>query len=653
MLGSMFSGISGLMSNSQAINVVGNNIANVNTIGFKGSRATFSDLLYQSINGTAGASQVGRGSTLTAVDTQFAQGSFESTTEPTDLAIGGKGFFVVKRPEGDMTEYYTRAGQFRFDKDGNLANPTGLILQGKAIDTTTQKAVGVDTNVIISQKPSDPQITTAIDMTVNLQSNAVWKGSVGSLATTAGTGSIASVTNTLGKWPIAGDYTATTVLTTPAVKATGTVTSSGVNVTAGDTVTIAGKIYTFVAVPAIEGNVLIGADAATTLDNLKSAINHTGTPGTDYFCAAAHPTVTATTNTATVQTLEAITAGTDGNVALAEGAATLTASGAALTGGTDDVNTLTVAVTRLKADGVTLGDTVSESKVITAGTSIANFEDLGVDITPGSVVAAGTQTFNVSGFNVDSPTATANYSSAITVYDSNGQSHVVTAYFRKSNIDASSNSIWEWMAVVGAGDAAAGENTLALSGDLTFDDAGVLQGEGSNHQVFFNFTTPAQQNQPINLSFGTLSAISGGTTKDPLTQYPIDSATNYQAQDGFPPGTLTSVSVDAEGIISGHYSNGQIIDQYQITLANFGDPVGLTKEGNNLFSANNKTGDAYKYAPGVSGTGKINPNSLEQSNVDLATEFVKMIVAQRGFQANSRVITTSDEILQELMNLKR
>jgi hypothetical protein len=97
------------------------------------------------------------------------------------------------------------------------------------------------------------------------------------------------------------------------------------------------------------------------------------------------------------------------------------------------------------------------------------------------------------------------------------------------------------MAVVGAGDSVTGENTLASSGDLTFNTSGVLQGEASNHQIFFNFTTPAKQNQPINLSFGTLSAISGGTTKDPLTQYPIDSATNYQAQDGFPPPALSQV----------------------------------------------------------------------------------------------------------------
>ena len=136
MLSSFFSGISGLVANSQSINVVGNNIANVNTIGFKGSRATFEDVLYQSIFGTSGTSQVGRGSALSSVDTLFAQGSFESTSEPTDLAIGGKGFFMV-RSQDNNANYFTRAGQFRFDKEGRMINPAGYVLQGKQIDRVT------------------------------------------------------------------------------------------------------------------------------------------------------------------------------------------------------------------------------------------------------------------------------------------------------------------------------------------------------------------------------------------------------------------------------------------------------------------------------------------------------------------------------------
>ena len=118
-------------------------------------------------------------------------------------------------------------------------------------------------------------------------------------------------------------------------KATGTITSSGVQVTAADTVTIDTKTYTFVAAPATEGDVDIGADAAATLDNLKAAINHSGTPGTDYYCDRAHPTVEATTNTDTVQTLQALTGGVVGNsIALTKSAVTLTVSAATLTGAT-------------------------------------------------------------------------------------------------------------------------------------------------------------------------------------------------------------------------------------------------------------------------------------------------------------------------------
>ncbi|HOJ44180.1 MAG TPA: flagellar hook-basal body complex protein, partial [Syntrophorhabdaceae bacterium] len=136
MLSSFFSGISGLLTNSQSINVVGNNIANVNTVGYKASRATFQDVLYQSITGASGTNQVGRGTTLSSVDTLFSQGSFESTSEATDLAIGGSGYFIVKSPNDD-TKYYTRAGQFRFDKEGNMVNPSGFILQGREIDRAT------------------------------------------------------------------------------------------------------------------------------------------------------------------------------------------------------------------------------------------------------------------------------------------------------------------------------------------------------------------------------------------------------------------------------------------------------------------------------------------------------------------------------------
>ena len=123
----MFAGVSGLNTLGSSMAVIGDNIANVNTIGFKGSRTTFETLLAQNIAGASGTSQVGRGVAMSAVDPIFSQGSFESTNEPTDMAIGGDGFFMVRSTETGM--FYTRAGHFRFDEEGFLVNPADLRVQ--------------------------------------------------------------------------------------------------------------------------------------------------------------------------------------------------------------------------------------------------------------------------------------------------------------------------------------------------------------------------------------------------------------------------------------------------------------------------------------------------------------------------------------------
>jgi flagellar hook protein FlgE len=191
-----------------------------------------------------------------------------------------------------------------------------------------------------------------------------------------------------------------------------------------------------------------------------------------------------------------------------------------------------------------------------------------------------------------------------------------------------------------------GPGTLANPGILTFNNAGVLTSGGSAQEMVFDFAGAAA-GQAVSLVLGSASG-SGAST-----QYPIASKTNFQSQDGYAPGVLQSISVSPEGIISGTYDNGQILKLYQLTIANFNNPQALEREGGNLYSETLASGTAYTAAPGQGGMGKINPNSLEQSNVDLATEFVRMIVAQRGYEANSKVITTTDEILQSLMNIKR
>ena len=134
---SLYSSISGLNTMGNAMSVLGDNVANVNTIAFKASRSTFQDVLSQSVSTAAGSSQVGRGVTLSTVDSLFAQGSFESSSTPTDMAIGGDGFFMLRDKDSAEADMYSRAGEFRFDQEGNLVNPAAYFVQGWSIDEDT------------------------------------------------------------------------------------------------------------------------------------------------------------------------------------------------------------------------------------------------------------------------------------------------------------------------------------------------------------------------------------------------------------------------------------------------------------------------------------------------------------------------------------
>jgi len=178
---SLFSGISGLSTLGNSMTVIGDNIANINTVGFKGSRVTFQDVLSQTVATTAGSAQVGRGTSLADITANFGQGSFESTASSTDLGIGGDGFFIVRDPN-NQTEYYTRAGEFGLDKDGNFTNPEGYIVRGWALDATTGEDTGSITDVVLQSFTSSPSETDRLTLAVNLDSDASSK--VASLSNT-------------------------------------------------------------------------------------------------------------------------------------------------------------------------------------------------------------------------------------------------------------------------------------------------------------------------------------------------------------------------------------------------------------------------------------------------------------------------------------
>lgn len=278
-------------------------------------------------------------------------------------------------------------------------------------------------------------------------------------------------------------------------------------------------------------------------------------------------------------------------------------------------------------------------------------------------------------FDEENPATTSHFTSTITTYDSLGNSHVVNVYYRKDS-ESSSGNVWQWFAVVGASDTDSGDPEIQAGGLLNFNSNGALVSEtdftdaaspdgdpdgiqfvAGSGNVFtvnggFNFSGGATLAQTIAFDFGD-STTESGSGLEGTTQFGSTSTTAYLNQDGYSAGTLKSLTINDEGLMSGVFTNGKTKSIAQIVLAKFISQESLIKQGNSLYAESFESGQPIVTSPGNSGTGGILSNTLELSNVDLAGEFVKMIIMQRGFQANSRIVSTSDELLQELVNLKR
>jgi flagellar hook protein FlgE len=277
---------------------------------------------------------------------------------------------------------------------------------------------------------------------------------------------------------------------------------------------------------------------------------------------------------------------------------------------------------------------VAPNGTLTLG-SIANIQIPTESTTPPSA----TTDFTVD-VNLDSAALVGDtYSTTLTVYDSLGGDIPMSIDFVKTG-----NNAWTWQASSPLASAVAPAGPSALTFDPTTGD---LNG-GADPTIALTLTNGATM--PV-MTWDLFDA--ANLTNGDLTQYAAPSTTTFQTQNGFPAGMLRGVSVDEAGVITGSYSNGQLVPLFQVALVDFPSYYGLTKMGNNLYAASLESGAAM---PGMAGSGRlgsISPSAIEMSNVDLAQEFVKMITTQRAFQANSRVITTSDEILNELINIKR
>ncbi len=425
-LSSLYTGVSGLTAQGEALGVIGDNIANANTTGFKASRAEFQDIIAKNLKGILGGNQIGRGVKIGAVNPILTQGNVDATDKTTDLAISGDGYFTLNGSDGAS---YTRDGSFHFDREGYLVSNDGQRVQGFQSD---------DKGKIINK-----------------------------------TGDI--------KFPRA----------------------------------------------------LIPAKA------------------------------------------------------------------------TSEINM-----------------------------------DLNLD----SRMEAGKV------FNPEDPYSTSNFSTGVEIFDSQGNKHLMTMFFNKA-----ADRQWDVRGMVDGKEVTggtAGKLSEVMTARLGFTVDGKLDTEQVTKQAF-NFAGGALQNQQVKIDFGDAVTTDKGKGLDGTKQYGKESDLITWRQDGAAAGTITNMSFNDEGVLTALYTNGQAADLGQIALAKFENPEALFKAGNNRLKESRDSGAGAIGKSRQAGRGQLFAKSLERSTVDLATEFVNLIQNQRGFQANAKTITTTDELLNEVIQLKR
>ena len=555
---SLYSGITGLSAHGERMTVIGNNLANVSTTGFKGARMHFEDLMSQDFSTAAGIGQVGRGVRVAAIYSDFGQGSFETTNESTDMAIGGEGFFMVS-PRGDEETLYTRAGVFRFDSEGYLVDPHGYVLQGWAMERNTAtvatsgsieelneyETVGAITDVRLENFQAPPEATRQVDIITNLD-------------------------------PSVSDNSAST--TDPYFALFNA--WDGVDAD-NDGRNIADTAYAY-------------SSSLKVYDEIGAA--HTVTVYYDPVTVSNAGGYTVWEYIVTVDPAD------DGRM--------LTTGG-----GTD------FRMGDTSAAGVMITGTLTFRAGQLVGQSAYSLQS-GGDGNVGALSNWSLADFNTYGY----PTFTPNFLGASNASTTNlsvsTDAIPIGINFGLKNSDTMITS------AAGSGWSLPG-GTLPLTANMV----------GNN---ITNVTTTLPNYSSATLAaLATQSYDTGG------------SSTLFQSQDGYAAGILQSVSVSRDGILSGRYSNGEEIQLYAISLATFTNQWGLRRDGGNLFVETSASGPALTGFAGDQGKGTIDGNSLELSNVDMATEFVRMITTQRGFQANTKVITTTDSMLGEVIAMKR
>ncbi len=640
MVKSMYSGVTGMKSHQTKMDVIGNNIANVNTYGFKSSRATFRDVYYQNLRNAAapsattggtGPSGVGYGASIGSVDLLMTQSSVTNTGNQMDVAINGDGFFQVMDADGNT--FYTRAGMLDIDSEGNLVDMNGYYVLGTN-GSPLGKPASSDPINIIGQMGSVPASKSAIEKTINEKLFTVTAG------TETTEGNVNIVLNASSSLPVGK-------------RAEAVVGTNNIVVT------------------------LNSKESFSSMSDLQEAINTAITEGNG---GKAHPAGDFQFSMDPDTFTEALTGDqvVGQNFGYYAGEVKFPPNGIwgfkFLSAGNEfevnDKMVFEMAVEKVNGEDVFTVTATAGNKVYTGEVKQSQMTSSGKLL----LKANGSETDYIE---VSYPT--------------------YNAVLNKADLQ---NSPLAWTVDPAFADTAALNAALA-AGTLFGGLSGTIPDTVKASDASLNFTAPdtfaltiAGYSQTFKKSdCGKNITLTGGTDPAEITlklpsyekllaaadsgtlvfaafdAIPQENITNsapskdlgmnsFKLTGGTAGGAvemkdLTGIIIGADGVI---VANHGIIGQKEvgrIDLANFNNPASLIQSGNSYYAASANSGEAGLAVPGTNGTGTLKTSSLELSNVDLSQEFADMITTQRGFQANSRLITVSDTMLEELVNLKR
>lgn len=659
MMRALFAGVSGLRSHQYKIDVLGNNIANINTIGYKGSRVTFTETLTQMLSGSqqsveggyTNPMQIGLGMSLGSIDAQLDQGALEATGSLADLAIQGDGYFVIGAGNKQL---YTRAGAFHFDSDGHLTTSDGFSVQGwisNRDQTLENQGTAMIRDLVIDPNAvSIGSATEGIWMTGNLNAGLspveeVWAMGDSMASKALLTGSAVTV-------PLSVISETNDQFTLDLRSGTGTLLTNELTLSAG----------AYATVDALVTEINTQLSASTELSGKIVALNEGG--AIKFRAVEANSSLTIEIGSGTNDVLFSL-GFSDGD----QGSSNLTAIGSL------DINDLLQVTTDFVAgdtmeivgnnpdgstvsatfvygtDGTTLDDLITKINASFTGAT-ASFvdgkilltDDVAGDSSSTINMIAGSdntgQIYNL-GFTNTIAGFTGTASASITAYDAMGGEHNIQFTFTKTDRE----NEWTWIAETM-------EDEYIISGDsgrITFDTDGNLRTFTYDDAVEAMSFNPGNGAAVMSVSLHG----DGSTDFSGITQYDSVSSILANEQDGRAVGTLTGMAINGDGSIVGSFSNGEFVTMGKIAVAQFANPHGIVSVGGGRFEASGASGTPVYNMFGTESHSAIVSGALEMSNVDLAKEFTEMITAQRGFQANAKIIMTADEILQEVVRLKR